>query len=53
VNPEALWRVRVTSVKTRDVASVLWLHEKNYAAAIGNAVKREMRAQGRTFFAAE
>ena len=32
-----------TSVQVKHVASVVGVHEKNYAAALGNPVKQEVR----------
>jgi DNA-directed RNA polymerase specialized sigma24 family protein len=38
-----------TSVQTKDVAPVIGLHPKNYAAAVGNQVKQEVRSHYRLF----
>jgi DNA-directed RNA polymerase specialized sigma24 family protein len=38
-----------TSVQAKDIASVMGLHPKNYAAAVGNAVKREAGHYYRVF----
>jgi len=39
-----------TAVRTKDVASVIGIHEKNYAVAIGNRVKQEVQHHSKDFF---
>lgn len=39
-----------TSVRTKDVASILGIHEKNYATSIGNRVKQAVQSKSRSFF---
>lgn len=39
-----------TSVRTKDVASILGIHEKNYATAVGNRVKKVVQEQSKDYF---
>lgn len=40
-----------TSVQVRHVAAIMGIHEKNYAAAVGNGVRQTVQERSRAFFA--